>query len=65
VVWYRALRGHSATSAALVQLLVPVLAAIAGVLALGEAATPRLFLAGALTLGGVALAVLGRERYLR
>lgn len=62
VVWYRALRGHSATSAALVQLLVPVLAAVAGVLALGEAATPRLLLAGALTLGGVALAVLTPRR---
>lgn len=68
VVWYRALRGHSATSAALAQLLVPVLAAVAGVLGLGEPATPRLFLAAALTLGGVALAVLApqpRPRYLR
>jgi drug/metabolite transporter (DMT)-like permease len=62
VVWYAALRGHSATSAAAVQLLVPVLAAAGGVLALGESATPRLVLAGALTLGGVALAVLSPRR---
>ena len=41
-VWYLALRGHSATSAGLVQLAVPVLAAAAGVALLGESLTPRL-----------------------
>jgi drug/metabolite transporter (DMT)-like permease len=62
VLWYAALRGHTAISAAVVQLLVPVLAAAAGVVALGESAGPRLFLAAALTLGGVALAVLAPRR---
>jgi len=61
VIWYAALRGHSATSAAVVQLVVPVLAAAGGVLFLGETPTPRLFAAGALTLGGVLLAVLSRR----
>ena len=62
VVWYAALRGHSATSAAVVQLSVPVLAALGGVAFLSEEATPRLFAAGALTLGGVLVAVLARRR---
>lgn len=61
-VWYRALRGHSATSAAVVQLAVPVLAAAGGVALLGEEPTPRLAGAGGLTLAGVALAVLARRR---
>jgi len=62
VVWYAALRGHSATSAAVVQLSVPVLAALGGVAFLGEEPTPRLLAAGALTLGGVPVAVLARRR---
>ena len=62
VVWYAALRGHSATSAAVVQLLVPLLAALTGTLLLDEAAGPRLWTSAALTLGGVALAVLARPR---
>ncbi len=56
-VWYRALRGHSATSAAIVQLSVPVLAAFGGVALLAETLTPRLLAASAATLGGVGLAL--------
>jgi drug/metabolite transporter (DMT)-like permease len=55
------LRGHSATSGAIVQLAVPVLAAIGGVLLLEEQVTGRLIGASALTLGGVAIAVLARR----
>jgi drug/metabolite transporter (DMT)-like permease len=62
VIWYRALRGLTATRAALVQLLVPVLAAFAGVLFLAESLSLRLALASALILGGVALAIGGRRR---
>lgn len=57
VAWYRALRGLTATRAAIVQLLVPVLAAAAGVLVLSEAITLRLTVAGALVFGGVAIAM--------
>lgn len=60
-VWYAALPGLSATRAALVQLLVPVLAAAAGVVLLGESLPVRLPVAAALVLGGVALAVLSRR----
>jgi drug/metabolite transporter (DMT)-like permease len=61
VLWYAALRGHSATSAAIVQLLVPVLAALGGVALLEEEPTPRLLYAGVLTLGGVAVTVLAAQ----
>jgi drug/metabolite transporter (DMT)-like permease len=56
-LWYSALRGLSATRAAIVQLLVPILAAGGGVALLGEPITLRLALAGAAILGGVAVAV--------
>jgi drug/metabolite transporter (DMT)-like permease len=61
-VWYAALRGLSATRAAVVQLSVPPLAAGGAVLALGEALTGRLLLASVLVLGGIGLAVAGHRR---
>ncbi len=61
-VWYAALRGHTATSAAIVQLSVPPLAAAGGVLVLGESFSARLLVASVLILGGIALAVVGRRR---
>ena len=61
VIWYAALRNHSATSAALVQLLVPVLAALGGVALLSEALTVRLLLSSAMIIGGVALALTQRK----
>lgn len=57
VVWYAALPGLSAARAAVVQLAVPAFAAAAGVVALGEPLDRRLLLAGALTLGGIAVAL--------
>ncbi|NMG55027.1 DMT family transporter [Aromatoleum aromaticum] len=60
VVWYAALRGLSATGAATVQLSVPVIAALGGVLLLGELVTLRLVLASVAILGGVAIVLRGR-----
>ncbi|HEV7668535.1 MAG TPA: DMT family transporter [Thermoanaerobaculia bacterium] len=60
-IWYTALRGLTATRAALVQLAVPPLAALGGILLLGEAPTLRLAGATLLILGGIALGVLGRK----
>lgn len=56
-IWYSALPGLSATKAATIQLSVPVIAAIGGVIFLGEAITLRLLLASAGILGGIALVV--------
>jgi drug/metabolite transporter (DMT)-like permease len=61
-IWYAALRGLSATSAATVQLSVPVIAAVGGVVLLGEALTLRLVLSSAAILGGVAAVLLARRR---
>ena len=61
-LWYRALPGLSPARAAVVQLVVPVLAATAGILLLGEQPTLRLVGAGAMILGGVAIAVSLRGR---
>ena len=57
VLWYAALRGHTRTSAAVVQLAVPVIAALGGVALLDEALGWRLAGSTALTLGGVGLAL--------
>jgi len=54
-IWYAALRGLTATGAATVQLSVPVIAAIGGVMLLGEPITLRLLGASAAILGGIAL----------
>ncbi len=62
-IWYTALRGLRATSAATVQLSVPVVAALGGILFLGEPVTVRLLLAALAVLGGIALVVVvGRAR---
>lgn len=61
-VWYTALRGLTATSAATVQLTVPILAALGGVTFLDEPMTLRLVMAASAILGGVALVLLGHSR---
>jgi drug/metabolite transporter (DMT)-like permease len=60
-IWYAALRGLKATSAASVQLSVPVIAAVGGTVFLGEAVTLRLLLASAAILGGIALVIFDRQ----
>jgi drug/metabolite transporter (DMT)-like permease len=62
VLWYAALPHLSALRAATVQLSVPPLAAIGGVLLLSEALTMRLLLASAAILGGIALVLASRAR---
>lgn len=56
-IWYSALPGLKATTAATVQLCVPVLAALGGVGILGEPLTVRLILASLAILGGIALVI--------
>ena len=61
-IWYAALPGLKTTLAATVQLSVPVIAALGGIVFLGEALSARLLLASAAILGGIALVVLERRR---
>lgn len=56
-MWYAALPGLTATNAATIQLSVPVIAAVGGVVFLGEAITLQLVLSSAGILGGIALVV--------
>ena len=57
VIWYSALPGLKAASAATVQLSVPVLAATGGISFLGQSITLRFLLASMAVLGGIALVV--------
>lgn len=57
VIWYSALGLISTITASAVQLTVPTLAAIFGVMLLGESFSPRIALCSALILGGVGLVV--------
>lgn len=59
VIWYAALPALKSATAAVVQLCVPVITTLAGLALLGEAITPRVALASAAILGGIALVVLG------
>lgn len=61
-VWYAALKYHTASRAAILQLSVPVLAAIGGVIFLSEEIQVRLILATVLILGGISLAIFGRAK---
>ncbi|NKE70292.1 DMT family transporter [Candidatus Manganitrophus noduliformans] len=60
-VWYTALRGLKATSAATVQLSVPVIAAVGGIVFLGEPITLRLLIASTVIFGGIALVLIVRR----
>lgn len=60
-IWYAALKFHTATRAAILQLSVPVLAGFGGVLLLAEIVSTRLLTATLLIIGGIALAILSRK----
>ncbi|TAM61654.1 MAG: DMT family transporter [Rhodanobacter sp.] len=61
-IWYTALPALKATGAATVQLSVPVIAAVGGIVLLGEPVTLRLALASVAILGGIALMLLEKRR---
>ena len=61
-IWYAVLPALTRTRAAIVQLTVPAIAAIGGILFIGEAPRLRLTLAGIAIIGGVALALTAAGR---
>ena len=61
-LWYAVLPALKAINAATVQLSVPVIAALGGVVFLGESITLRLALASVAILGGIALVLLEKPR---
>jgi len=62
VVWYAALRGLTASGAAVTQISVAPIAALGGIVFLGEVLSSRIIIASILILGGIALALLSRSR---
>jgi len=60
-IWYAALRGLAVTSAATVQLSVPVITATVAIFSLGEPIGIRLVVASIAILGGVAIVIRGKE----
>jgi drug/metabolite transporter (DMT)-like permease len=62
VIWYAAIKGLSPVRAASVQLTVPVIAAAGGIFFLGEPFGLRLFIASALILSGVGVALIPQKR---
>lgn len=61
-LWYTAMRGLTTTSAAVVQLAVPVIAAAGGIVFVNESLSARLLVSATLILGGIALVVLAPAR---
>ena len=61
-IWYAALPALKATHAATVQLSVPLIAAVGGIVFLGETLTLRLVLASAAIIGGIALVILEKPQ---
>lgn len=60
-IWYRAQPHLRASTAATLQLSVPVIAALGGMLFLGESLSLRLMLASVAIIGGIALVIFGRR----
>jgi drug/metabolite transporter (DMT)-like permease len=61
-IWYKALPALKATQAATVQLSVPVIAAIGGIILLSEPITLRLILASIAIISGIALVILEKKK---
>jgi len=61
-IWYTAFPALKATHAATVQLSVPVIAALGGIVFLGEPVTLRLALATVAILGGITLVIMEKQR---
>ena len=59
-----ALKGLSGVQAAVIQLLVPVIAAIGGVIFTNEVFSFRLLLSSLVTLGGILIVVVGRRYFI-
>jgi drug/metabolite transporter (DMT)-like permease len=62
VIWYAALRHHTAVSSALVQLSVPLIAAFGGLVFMSEPFTRRLLVAAVAILGGLGLYFASRPK---
>ena len=60
-IWYSALKGLNVTQAAVIQLTVPIIAAIGGVLFSNEIISLQLIISSILVLGGVLIVIIGKQ----
>lgn len=60
-IWYVALKGLTATQAGVLQLSVPIIAALGGVFFMNEMLTLRLSISMIIVVGGIALVLLGKK----
>ena len=65
IIWYIALSSLSVTQAAVLQLLVPVIAAVGGVIFVSESISFRLVISSIMILGGILIVVLGRYYFVQ
>ena len=61
-IWYTVLPSLQATQAGIVQLSVPLIAALGGIVLLGEPLNLRIGMAAIAILGGIALVIVGKKR---
>jgi drug/metabolite transporter (DMT)-like permease len=61
-IWYRAIRNLRATTAASVQLTVPALATVGGIVFLNEPLSGRTIVSVSLTIVGIGIVLLMREK---
>jgi len=61
IIWYTALKGLTTIQASVVQLFVPVLAGLGGLILMNEAISFRLFVAALLILGGILLLIVKKS----
>ncbi|MFT3744989.1 MAG: DMT family transporter [Pyrinomonadaceae bacterium] len=60
-IWYTALKFHTATRAAVLQLSVPVIAAVGGIVFLAETFSMRLLAAGVMIILGIGMTIFGKK----
>ncbi len=60
-IWYTALKFHTATRAAVLQLAVPVIAAVGGIVFLAEIFSTRLLIAGILIILGIGMTIFAKK----
>lgn len=61
-IWYSVVKDHTTTRAAVLQLSVPVIAAVIGIIWLNETATMSLLIAAIMILGGIGMTILGKRQ---
>ncbi len=62
IIWYSALKGLTTVQASIVQLFVPVLAGLGGLIFVNEVISFRLFVSALLILGGILLLIIKKKR---